>query len=333
MNLRPLVPHTSALPSCATPRNTCRAAHEDNTFPAEKKSRRGKIEQPARIAATGQRWYNFAMSLSVHALASGSSGNSTLVRHEHAGAATYLLIDAGLTVRGMEKSLAHCGILPEQLSGMVLTHEHIDHVRAAYTLARKYGVPMIANAATLNCVIQGKKEVPHELLPTGGRIQMGGLTLETFSVPHDAAETVGVNVCSGDHKVSHITDAGCVTPIMREAVKGAHLLVLEANHDVYRLKAGAYPDYLKRRILSDHGHLSNEAAVSLLAEHLLSSGPTAIWLAHLSRENNLPKLAMNYARATLAVETGCPFTLDVISRDRPSLSWSPGSTALQLNLF
>ena len=285
------------------------------------------------VAASGLRWYNFGMSLSVHALASGSSGNSTLVRHEHGGATTFLLIDAGLTVRGMEKSLAHFGVAPEQLAGMVLTHEHSDHVKAAHTLARKHGVPMIANAATLNGVIKGKKEVPHELLPTGAQMRFGELTVETFPVPHDAAETVGVNISTPDHKVSHITDAGCVTPVMREAIKGANLLVLEANHDVYRLKAGLYPDYLKRRILSDQGHLSNEAAVSLLADHLLSSGPTAIWLAHLSKDNNLPKLAMNYARATLAVETRCPFTLDVMLRDRPSLSWSPGSMGLQLSLF
>ena len=283
--------------------------------------------------AAGGRWYNFGMSLSVHALASGSSGNSTLVCHEHAGATTFLLIDAGLTVRGMEKSLAHFGVAPGQLAGMVLTHEHSDHVRAAHTLARKHGVPMIANAATLNRVIKGKKEVPHELLATGGAMRFGELTVETFPVPHDGAETVGVNIRTPEHKISHITDAGCVTPVMREAIKGANLLVLEANHDVYRLKAGLYPDYLKRRILSDQGHLSNEAAVSLLCEHLLGSGPTAIWLAHLSKENNLPKLAMNYARATLAVETRCPFTLDVMLRDRPSLSWSPGSMGLQLSLF
>jgi phosphoribosyl 1,2-cyclic phosphodiesterase len=273
------------------------------------------------------------MSLSVHALASGSSGNSVLVAHRAPGSATYLLIDAGLTLQNIERSLARFGVHPDMLSAIVMTHEHVDHAKSAYPLARKYGIPLVAGELTLNEIIGSRAEVAHEVLPAGSRIGFGTIQVETFPVPHDAVDPVGVSVFADGYKVSQATDAGCVTPGMRAAMKRANLVILEANHDVHRLKTGPYPDILKRRILSDRGHLSNETAVGFLVEHLLDTGPCAFWLAHLSKTNNLPKLAMNYARATLSMATKCPFTLDIALRDHPSVSWSPGNRAVQLNLF
>jgi len=144
-----------------------------------------------------------------------------------------------------------------------------------------------------------------------------------------------VNIAHGPsgQKVSYVTDLGHVNETIRRAVRGANLLVLEANHDVHRLRAGEYPGYLKARILSERGHLSNEAAVGLLCEHALSHGPHTVWLAHLSKENNTPKLALGYAKATVAVETGCPVVFDVAKRDKPSAFWTPGLSPLQLRLF
>jgi phosphoribosyl 1,2-cyclic phosphodiesterase len=133
--------------------------------------------------------------------------------------------------------------------------------------------------------------------------------------------------------VTYITDLGCVDDTVRHAVIGADLLVIEANHDVYRLNAGPYPEGLKSRILSDHGHLSNESAVELMAQHLQEKGPCAFWLAHLSKVNNMPKLAANYAKATLKMQSTCPFTVDVALRDKPSITWAPGRTPMQLGLF
>jgi phosphoribosyl 1,2-cyclic phosphodiesterase len=152
-------------------------------------------------------------------------------------------------------------------------------------------------------------------------------------VPHDAAEAVGVNLFGGGYKASLLTDLGSVTPSIQRAVRGADLLICETNHDVYRLTTGPYPDLLKRRILSDRGHLSNEVAVGFMVEHLLDKGPCTFWLAHLSKVNNLPKLALNYARATLKLEGRSPFVIDVALRDRPSAVWNPGRTPVQLNLF
>jgi phosphoribosyl 1,2-cyclic phosphodiesterase len=280
-----------------------------------------------------RRWYNIAMSLTVHALASGSSGNSTLIAHRAAGRASYVLIDAGLTIHGTEYALARYGVHPDMLSGIVMTHEHTDHAKSAYPLARKYGVPLVANERTLNAMIGAKKEIAHEIVSVGGRIGFGAIEVETFPVPHDAADPVGVNVYADGYKVSQVTDAGCITPAMRAAMRRANLVILEANHDVHRLKTGPYPDILKRRILSDRGHLSNETAVGFLVDHLLDMGPCAFWLAHLSKTNNLPKLAMNYAKATLTMATRCPFVLEIALRDKPSVSWSPGDKAVQLNLF
>jgi phosphoribosyl 1,2-cyclic phosphodiesterase len=273
------------------------------------------------------------MSLSVHALASGSSGNSTLITYKASGHASYLLIDAGLSAAWLVKAMAHYGVAPDMLQGIVLTHEHTDHSCGAYTLARKFGVPLIANFATLSCLMDSKRECAHEALATGSRMGFGSLSVETFPVPHDAAEPVGISVMAGGLKVSVITDAGCVTPEMRSAVTGSDLLIVEANHDVHRLKAGSYPPALKMRILSDKGHLSNETSVDLITDHVLKKGPCAVWLAHLSKENNLPKLALNYARETVKVRTGVPVSIDVALRDKPSLSWFPGATALQLPLF
>ncbi|WP_119319586.1 MBL fold metallo-hydrolase [Capsulimonas corticalis] len=268
---------------------------------------------------------------SVHALASGSSGNTTLVRAgDHA-----VLIDAGIGLRLIASALATHDLLLSDLSGIVLTHEHSDHIQSAHAISKRYNVPIVANPATLNVIYRRCTDSPNIKLATGDRWSIGDLDIETFPVPHDAVEPVGVNLYyrPSGHKASIITDAGHVTDAMRAAIRGANLLILEANHDVHRLNAGVYPGYLKARILSDRGHLSNEAAVALLCEHAMTHGPHTAWLAHLSKENNTPKLALAYAKATVAVETGCPVVLDVAKRDKPSVSWTPGVKPLQLNLF
>jgi phosphoribosyl 1,2-cyclic phosphodiesterase len=272
-----------------------------------------------------------SVMFTVHALASGSSGNATLLR---AGDVS-VLIDAGIGMRKLVAALASQGLKPGDLSGAVITHEHGDHIQSAHALSKRHGVPLIASEKTLTAFFKRKTQTPHLMLPVGGRWRIGDLEIETFPVPHDAADPVGVNVLHrpSGQKVSHLTDLGHVTETVRRAIRGAHLLVLEANHDVHRLAGGDYPGYLKSRILGDHGHLSNEAAAGLLCEHALNHGPHTVWLAHLSKENNTPKLALGYARATVAVETNCPVVFDVAKRDSPSAVWTPGHTALQLSLF
>lgn len=267
----------------------------------------------------------------VHSLASGSSGNSVLVRSGEAA----FLIDAGLSLKALLSALRLHGLEPEDLAGIVQTHEHSDHVQSTLPLARRYGVPVIANGATLARLFAGDAESPHHRLEVGERWSVGDIEVSTFPVPHDAAEPVGVNVIHKPtgQKASLLTDVGHITHTIRVATKGANLLILEANHDVHRLRTGRYPGPLKARILGDRGHLSNEAAAGLMCEHALRHGPHTVWLAHLSKENNTPKLALGYARATLAVETACPVVVDVAKRDKPSVSWTPGLKNLQLSLF
>lgn len=285
------------------------------------------------IATLRDRWYNANMCFSVQALASGSSGNATLVRHWDGSREYVFLIDAGLGARSLAAGLIHMGIDPAALSGIVLTHEHTDHSRGAAPLARKFGCPVIANESTLRRVFASGEEAAHVVLPTGSRWSVGALQVATFAVPHDAADPVGINITGDGFKASLLTDLGSITPAVARAVRGADLLICETNHDVHRLHTGPYPDLLKRRILSDRGHLSNEVAVALMVEHLVHKGPCTFWLAHLSKVNNLPKLALNYARATLKLEGRSPFAIDVALRDRPSATWTPGRTALQLSLF
>lgn len=269
--------------------------------------------------------------LSVHSLASGSSGNSTLIKSSYG----HILIDAGISVRSLTAFLKHYDVLPNDLSAIVITHEHGDHIASAYAYSKKYQIPIIANYKTLSCIYGRLRETEHVELQTGERYSIGNIDIETFPVPHDAVDPVGINIIDNDssYKLSLITDAGYVTEIMRDSVKGANLIILEANHDVHRLLRGAYPGYLKARILGEKGHLSNEAAVELLCEHALRHGPFTAWLAHLSKENNTPKLALGYAKATIAVETGCPLIIDVAKRDKPSATWIPQSKPVQLNLF
>ena len=268
---------------------------------------------------------------SVHALASGSSGNATLIR---AGQIAFL-IDVGLPMRKLSAALAKQGLTPADLSGVVISHEHADHVQSAHAISKRHNVPLIANEKTLTAFYRCKTQTAHVILPTGDRWRVGDLEIETFPIPHDAADPVGINIlhAPNEQKVSHLTDVGHVTETIRRAIRGANLLVLEANHDVHRLHGGDYPGYLKARILSDQGHLSNEAAGHLLCEHALEHGPHTVWLAHLSKENNTPKLALGYARATVAVETNCPVVFDVAKRDSPSAFWTPGQSSLQLPLF
>jgi len=268
---------------------------------------------------------------SVQALASGSSGNATLVR----AGDTAVLIDCGIGMRKLMLALAQYGLAPGDLSGVVVTHEHQDHIQSAHALSKRFGVPLVANERTLRAFFTRRTQCPHVLLPVGDRWAAGDLCVGTFPVPHDAADPVGVNIthAPSGQKLTHLTDLGHVSETVRVAVRGAHLLILEANHDVHRLRGGEYPGYLKARILGERGHLSNEAAVGLLCEHALSHGPHTVWLAHLSKENNTPKLALGYAKATVAVETGCPVVFDVAKRDKPSAFWTPGLSPLQLRLF
>jgi phosphoribosyl 1,2-cyclic phosphodiesterase len=266
----------------------------------------------------------------VYALASGSSGNATLVQ----AGKTNLLIDAGLPLRTLTPLLGRRGVGVSDLDAILLTHEHTDHVCGAGPMARRTGAPLVANRATLAAYAE-RDDLPFTTreLPTGGTLGIGALGVRSFPIPHDAVEAVGFVLEAGPQQVTYVTDVGSVTPEVRAALRGASLAIVEANHDLDWLWRGPYTDEMKARVASDTGHLSNADCAALLAERLEEEGPLSVWLAHLSRVNNSPSLARRSVVASIAQRTRVPVRLEVALRDHPSVSWRAGTQAVQLSLL
>ncbi|MBI4250841.1 MAG: MBL fold metallo-hydrolase [Candidatus Tectomicrobia bacterium] len=251
-------------------------------------------------------------------LGSGSQGNAVLVR---SGGGAFL-IDAGLSARQVAERLAAFGVSPGELAGLVVTHEHIDHVRGAGALARKWELPVWTNRAT--------REAGAGLLGPIGRwrevevgapFEVAGVKLEPFSVPHDAADPFGLLLQSGDgYRVALATDMGFVTRLVRERVKGVQGLILEFNHELDMLLSGPYPWPLKQRIRGKLGHLSNEDAAGLLAE---VAGRDLEWVvcAHISQETTEERNVLERAAAAL---NGCGFAPFAARQDRPTPRFGPG---------
>lgn len=258
----------------------------------------------------------------VSALASGSSGNAFLV--EACGVS--LLFDAGLHAGQLDYYLRQRGVAPQHLAAIFVSHEHIDHIRGAGVLARRYRVPVVATGGTFR---QGSSQLGrlHEQIvqPVGGEIGFGAanyVIVRLFSVLHDAAETVGFWIEAGGKHIAICTDLGSVTDSILEPLRSADLLVLEANHDLQKLWRGPYPFPLKRRVASPHGHLSNEDAAQLVCDLAGDGKSRTVWLAHLSAVNNTPGLALDTISAPL-IRAGCDhIEVAVLERDRPSAVWS-----------
>ena len=224
-------------------------------------------------------------------IASGSSGNCIYVGSE----ATHLLVDVGISGKKAEAGLNSLGLTGRDLDGILVTHEHMDHVAGLGVMARKYEVPIYATTGTLEEIQKmgnlGKidpalfREVKEDV-----KLTIKDLTVNPMKISHDAAQPVGYRIAYGDKKVGICTDLGVYNDYTVECLKGMDALLLEANHDVKMLQVGPYPYYLKQRILGDRGHLSNENAGRLLCR-LLHDDMKAIFLGHLSKENNYEALA------------------------------------------
>ncbi|MBQ2895353.1 MAG: MBL fold metallo-hydrolase [Oscillospiraceae bacterium] len=225
------------------------------------------------------------MKLSV--FASGSTGNCALLSQGD----THLLLDDGISLRRLRAALALRELTPEQLGGVLITHEHKDHISGLPMLAKHCGVPLFAPRTVANHIrwsAAGVDGYIREIIP-GVPFEVGTLTVTAFPTSHDTDQSVGYRI-RGDADFSLCTDTGCVTPEMMAALSGSAAAIIEANHDVDMLRAGPYPWYLKRRILSERGHLSNGDSAALCCE-LARSGLRTLVLGHLSRENNRPSLA------------------------------------------
>ncbi len=235
------------------------------------------------------------MNLGICPMASSSSGNCYLIRSNR----TYILLDAGISGTTVKKDLDDMDVQFWELNGVVLTHEHIDHVRSVKAfMNRSVRQSFYATAGTLEAMREKGKDIPDErmrIIKAGDTFTIGDIDVTAFAVSHDAREPVGYFFSRNGKKISVITDTGTVTKDMDEAVKDSDILIIEANHEENILLYGRYPYHIKRRILSDKGHLSNVAAAESISRFLKSlSSPKVpyVMLAHLSGENNTPQQAM-----------------------------------------
>ena len=226
-------------------------------------------------------------------LGSGSSGNCAYVETDE----TRLLVDAGFSPRQIRQRLAGLGRTPENLHGILITHEHSDHIRGLAGLADKLRIPIYCNRATRD-EIRAYCRVAFDcrLFATGASFEIGDLTVESFSVPHDAQDPVGFLLRTAAGNIGFATDLGHFTRLVGERVRHADVLVLETNHDVKMLQECPHrPWSLKQRILGRHGHLSNDAAADA-TEAIMSDRLRHLYLGHLSRQCNRPELAMRVIR-------------------------------------
>jgi phosphoribosyl 1,2-cyclic phosphodiesterase len=247
---------------------------------------------------------------------------------------TRILLDAGVPVLTLQKRLAKYRLTLADLNAVFLTHEHGDHSRSAYTISKRFGVHVVANPATLTVLSREAAPPSWWTLETGSSAPVGDVVVESFPTSHDAVDPVGYNVYYKNWKVSFVTDTGVAGEEILSKIEGANLAIIESNHDVERLVSGPYPWLLKKRILSDQGHLSNKDAAELILGHLdKCRKPSAIWLGHLSRTNNTPRLARRYVQEQLSSAGFANTVLEIAERDTASLVWRPGIRAVQMELF
>jgi len=246
-------------------------------------------------------------------LGSGSSGNCAYVETD----TTRLLIDAGFSARQIRKRLEQIGRTPETLHGILITHEHSDHIQGLAGLCGKLQIPIYCNRLTKEAIeLQLQGPVSAKIFVTGASFEVGDLLIDTFSVPHDAYDPVGFLLHTDTGRIGFLTDLGHATKLVIERVKQANVLVLETNHDVKLLQDDPRrPWSTKQRILSRHGHLSNDAA-ALAAEAIVSEQLHTLYLGHLSRDCNKPELAMETVVNRLAKISASHVQVKATSQDQ-----------------
>ena len=222
-------------------------------------------------------------------LYSGSSGNSLFIETQN----TKLLIDAGVSSKKIENALNDINIDPSTLDGILVTHEHIDHVQGLGTLSKKFDLPVFVNQETLDAMPKQKDKISEKNVKTfkiSDKFEIGDLEIRPFSIPHDAANPCGFNIWKNNKKISIATDIGHMTNPILKSLEESLFIMLEANYDPEVLRCSPYPFTLKSRIAGPTGHLPNEMAGKTIS-HLLKSGLKNAMLGHLSKQSNFPELA------------------------------------------
>lgn len=256
-------------------------------------------------------------------IASGSSGNCHYIGYKN----TNILIDAGLSGKKISKGLNEIDVDANKLNGIFVTHEHSDHIKGIGVLSRKYDIPIFVNYKTWSAIKEkiGKvKEKNIKIFENNKIYEIGDLEIKPFSIIHDAVDPVGFKLNDGKKSIAVATDIGHVSDNIKENLLGSDLIVLESNYDKEMLLMGSYTYTLKKRVMSDIGHLSNEEAAKFAVE-LIKSGTENLLLAHLSRENNFPALAFetsNHILTENGMRIGKDANLEVLMRDDRSKLYS-----------
>jgi len=247
------------------------------------------------------------MAVSLSLLASGSRANCALV----ASSTTRILIDAGLSCRETFKRLRALGERPEQLSAILITHEHSDHIAGLQRLAAKLNVPVFLTESTQRewgrAVRDEEGKVPElpklERFASGSGFQVGDIEIKPFTIPHDAVDPVGFTFRAEGVKIGFATDLGYMPVSVRDHLRGCDILVIESNHDLEKLRTGPYPWSVKQRVMSRVGHLSNDALAEFFSNDY-DGGAAYVVLAHLSEQNNHPEIARAAAEHALRERQG-----------------------------
>lgn len=254
-------------------------------------------------------------------IASGSSGNSIYFGSDN----THILIDTGISNKRIEEGLKNLGLKVSDLSGVLITHEHSDHIQGLKTLIKKYHIPIYATKGTLDYIkakkiIEGNEDLCN-VISADTKITIDDIDASVFKISHDASEPVGFRLSTAGKSVAVATDMGVYDEYIVDKLQDLDAILLEANHDIRMLEAGPYPYHLKRRILGSKGHLCNEIAGKLLAR-ILNDNIKHVLLGHLSKENNYPSLAYETVKVEIDeadVEyRGSDFKIEVAKRDAMS---------------
>jgi phosphoribosyl 1,2-cyclic phosphodiesterase len=260
------------------------------------------------------------MSLSFTLLGSGSSGNASLVSDGD----IHILVDVGLSARETARRLAECGLAPEKISAIVLSHEHTDHCRGVMPFVKDRDIPVFLTDGALE--VSGLPLEPRRTvrIESGRGFDIGGIQFTPFSIPHDAADPLAFTIEKGGVKIAIVLDLGYISNLVVERLKECDAIILESNHDVNMLKVGPYPWALKQRVMSRRGHLSNDSVAEYLAD-AFDGKARHVLLAHLSKKNNLPELALLSAQRALEARsalTSCQARLEISHPDRISRKYS-----------
>lgn len=248
-------------------------------------------------------------------IASGSSGNSVFVGTEY----TNILVDAGLTGKKIEERLSELNICAKNIDALFITHEHSDHIKGAGVLSRRFDIPVYATLGTWEAMSESIGDIfpkNKKYVYNGENCIINDVCIKPFEIPHDAAEPVGYSLFAEKYKFTIATDLGHITDTIKENIIDSDILLLEANHDLDMLINGSYPWPLKKRIMGDKGHISNDTAGALISE-IMTGRLKHIFLGHLSDENNIPHLAYETVEKILTknkIKLGTYLNMDLATR-------------------